>query len=321
MQSLLFDIKRYAINDGPGIRTTLFMKGCPLRCVWCHNPESWSPYCQLLYKQNSCIGCQSCMKVCHEQVLEMTSRGIAFRKQSRTSRQPHPVTCLHETPDDAHCSLCGRCVEECPTMALEICGKAWNMDDLMEEIEKERFVMEDSGGGVTLSGGEPLMHPEYALSLLRELGRRGFHRTVDTSLYAPTTVLENITKECELLLIDLKMMNSERHRRYTGVDNSIILDNIRWLSEQDHDFIIRIPMIEGVNTDVENIEQTAIFLASLPWKSRTINLLPYHEMGKDKHRRMWSVYNPESIPLRTPSDTVITRCIKQFEEKGLKTEE
>lgn len=192
------------------------------------------------------------------------------------------------------------------------------MDALMEKIEKERSVMEDSGGGVTLSGGEPLMHPEYTLSLLRELGRRGFHRTVDTSLYATTAVVENIAEECELLLVDLKVMDPEKHQRFTGVDNSVILHNIRWLAEHNHDFIIRIPMIEGVNTGEEDIEQAASFLASLPWKGRIVNLLPYHEMGREKHHRMWSTYNPTNLPLKTPSTAVMTRCASQFEEKGLK---
>ena len=188
----------------------------------------------------------------------------------------------------------------------------------MEEIEKERSVMEESDGGVTLSGGEPLMHPEYTLALLLELGRQGFHRTVDTSLYAHSTVMESIVRECELLLVDLKMMDTQRHHRFTGVDNDLILENIRWLSEHGYDFIIRIPLIEGVNTDSDNILQTATFLASLPHKPLTINLLPYHEMGKDKHRRMWSTYNPDHLPLSTPTEAVIAQCIQLFKAKGLK---
>ena len=212
--NLIFDIKRYAINDGPGIRTTIFLKGCPLRCVWCHNPESWSAEPQELFKQSKCIRCGTCLEP-------------------------------------------GFKVDDCPTMA--------------------------SGGGVTLCGGEPLMHAEYSLEILKELGRRGFHRTVDTSLYAPQEVVEAIANECELFLVDLKLMDSDKHRLYTGVGNELILQNIRYLAERQAQFSIRIPLIEGINADEENIGATAQFLSSIP---HPIHLLPYHDVGKDKHRRM-----------------------------------
>ena len=156
--ALIFDIKRYALHDGPGIRTTLFLKGCPLRCVWCHNPESWTATRQKLYKKSKCIGCGSCVAACPQEAIELTPDGIV--------------------PTANPCLLCGQCTEECPAAALEMSGRAWPMDELMVEVEKERGLMEDSGGGVTRCGGEPLMDPDYALELLRELGRRGFHRTV-----------------------------------------------------------------------------------------------------------------------------------------------
>lgn len=266
--ALIFDIKRYAINDGPGIRTTIFLKGCPLRCVWCHNPESWSPQPQKLYKKTKCIGCRSCVEVCPQQALELTPEGIR--------------------PTQNACILCGKCTEECPTTALEMCGKEWTMEALMAEIEKERPIMEDSGGGVTLCGGEPLMHPAFTLEILHELGQRGFHRTVDTTLYASQDTVAKVAAACELFLVDLKLMDSEKHRQYTGVSNEVILQNIRYLAESGKDFFIRIPLIEGVNADDGNMTATAAFLEALPWERRTINLLPYHDVGKDKHRRMWS---------------------------------
>ena len=148
--ALIFDIKRYAINDGPGVRTTIFIKGCPLRCVWCHNPESWSPKAQKLYKKSKCIGCQSCVSVCPMHAIELTPNGIM--------------------PTDSECIQCGLCAEECPTKAMEVCGKNYTMDELMAQIEKERVIMTDSHGGVTLCGGEPLMHADYSLEILRELG-------------------------------------------------------------------------------------------------------------------------------------------------------
>ena len=299
MKPLIFDIKRYAINDGPGIRTTIFMKGCPLRCVWCHNPESWSPQPQVLYKRSKCIGCRSCVAVCPQQSIEMTPDGIVLAKDQ--------------------CTACGLCTEECPTTALEMCGREWTMEALMAEIEKERDIMTDSGGGVTLCGGEPLMHPDYTIEILRELGRRGFHRTVDTTLYAQPEVVDQVAAECELLLVDLKLMDSEKHRRYTGVPNELILENIRRIAKNEHPFVIRIPLIDGINADKKNIDETAIFLNSLPQSgSPTVHLLPYHDVGRDKHRRMWSSYNPQHVPMEAPSEELQQKCRRQLEAHGLR---
>jgi pyruvate formate lyase activating enzyme len=273
------------------------MKGCPLRCVWCHNPESWTSQSQVLYKKTKCIGCQTCVNVCPQQLLRLTADGIVME---------HP------------CAVCHLCTEECPTTALEMCGKAWTMEALMAEIEKERAVMEDSGGGVTLCGGEPLMHPDYTLQLLHDLGRRGFHRTVDTSLYAPQEVVAEVAKECELILADLKIMDPDNHRLYTGVPNDLILQNIRYLADYGHPFLIRIPLIEGINADEQNMDATGRFLASLR-TFVTVHLLPYHDVGKDKHRRMLppSVYNPQNYPMSSPTDETLDRCSRQLEAYGL----
>ena len=296
--ALIFDIKRYALHDGPGIRTTIFLKGCPLRCVWCHNPEGWTSERQKLYKKTKCIGCLSCVEACPQQAIQWTADGIR--------------------PTANACFLCGKCADACPTTALEMCGRAWPMEELMAEIEKERAVMEDSGGGVTLCGGEPLMHSYDALQLLQELGRRGFHRAVDTTLYVPTEVLKAAAEHCELFLVDLKLMDPTRHRLYTDVTNELILNNIQWLAESGKDFIIRIPLIEGVNADEENMEATAAFLASLAWPRRTVHLLPYHDVGKDKHLRMWSTCNPQKFQMAVPSESTLDRCRQQLESHGLR---
>lgn len=195
------------------------------------------------------------------------------------------------------------------------------MEALMAEIEKERTIMEDSGGGVTLCGGEPLMHPEATIELLCELGRRGFHRTVDTTLYAAEQVVKAVAAECELLLVDLKMMDSEKHRQYTGADNELILQNIRLVAQSGWPFLIRIPLIDGVNADDENMKQTAVFLSSLGTKpsSFAVHLLPYHDVGKDKHRRMLppSAYNPQHFPMAAPSDELLQHCKALLEAHGL----
>lgn len=195
------------------------------------------------------------------------------------------------------------------------------MDELMAEVEKERDIMEDSGGGVTLSGGEPLMHSADTLALLHELGRRGFHRTVDTTLYAAAEVVEAVSKECELLLVDLKVMDNEKHRLYTGVSNELILRNILRIADAGHRFVMRIPLIDGINADDENIEATARFLASLNPSvlPLTVHLLPYHDMGRDKHRRFrpLSCYNPQGLPMATPSEEQQQHCKQLLEAHGL----
>ena len=298
----LFDIKRYAINDGPGIRTTLFFKGCPLRCVWCHNPESWEREPEILFKPARCIGCNSCgwypdhLPPKKEDVLAVSGRKL--------------------TPYDV-----------CPTKALECCGREWTIEEVMGEIEKERDVMTDSGGGVTLCGGEPLMQWKNALSLLKELGVRGFHRTVDTSLYASWETVRQIADETELFLIDVKHMDSDVHRQMTGVGNEQILENVRLLTNilrarkndyEKYGIWFRMPLIEGVNADEGNIESTASFIAKLRGGDQRIHLLPYHDIGKDKHRRRGTVYNPAHLKMAAPSDSTLERCRQQFENHGIR---
>lgn len=296
--SLIFDIKRFAINDGPGIRTTIFMKGCSLHCVWCHNPEGLSEKPVKLYTKKKCIGCQSCVEVCPEHNLVLTADGIK---------------------DLDHCTLCGKCTDECPTLALEMAGRQWQTDELMAAVEKERQVMEESGGGVTLCGGEPLMHPAYLCTLLDELGKRHFHRTVDTTLFASAQTVQQVMERCELLLIDLKLMDSEKHKLYTGVPNEQILSNIQLVSQAGHPYWIRIPLIVGINADDDNLEQTAQFVASLPTPPEMVNLLVYHDVGKGKHARMGTTYNPAAIHMEAPSEELQYHALNIFQAKQLNT--
>lgn len=294
--ALIFDIKRFAINDGPGIRTTLFMKGCPLRCVWCHNPEGISPKPVKLYTKKKCIGCQSCVEICPQHNLSLTADGIK---------------------EVGNCLLCGKCTDECPTLALQMAGKEWEMDKLMEIVEKERKVMEDSEGGVTVCGGEPLMHPDYLIALLTELKGRGIHRTVDTTLFASEQTVERVMPLADLFLVDLKHMDCEKHKFYTGVPNEQILSNIRLISAAGARFWIRIPLIVGVNADDENLKASADFLASLPNAPECVNLLVYHDVGKGKHARMGTSYNPDDFSMEAPDDQLQQHALEIFKAKGL----
>lgn len=295
-ENLLFDIKRYAINDGPGIRITFFMKGCPLSCVWCHNPEGISVHKQKLYTKKKCIGCRTCVEICPEQALSLTSDGIVS--------------------DDSRCVLCGKCVAECPTLALEMSGTSYGYEYLMSEIEKETEVMDTSGGGVTFCGGEPLLQPDFLLEMLRRCGEKDIHRAVDTSLYARPELVKEVAARCELFLVDLKMMDSVRHKNYCGVPNELILSNLRMIADMGCRFWIRIPLIVGVNADEENLIRSADFLASLPWPEKKVDLLPYHDIARNKHEKMGTFYNPQGIDLSVPSEEEKQKAVRIFENRG-----
>jgi pyruvate formate lyase activating enzyme len=266
--------------------------------VWCHNPEGFEDKPVKMYTKKKCIGCQSCVEACPEKNLVLTSDGIQ---------------------DLGHCVTCEKCTDECPTLALEMAGKAWKMEDLMTVVEKERQVMEESGGGVTMCGGEPMMHTDYLCEVLDELGKRGFHRTVDTTLFCSEENVKRVAERCELFLVDLKLMDSEKHRFYTHVGNEQILNNIRMLSEMGKKFWIRIPLIVGINADDENLEASAKFLTSLPTKPEMVNLLVYHDVGIGKHARLGTKYNPEAFPMEAPSEKVQQHALNIMQRYGLNT--
>lgn len=295
--SLIFDIKRYAINDGPGIRVTLFMKGCPLSCVWCHNPEGIATNKEKLYTFKKCIGCKACVQVCPQQALSLTGEGI--------------IT------DTQKCVLCGKCADECPGRAIEISGTEYSPEYLMREIEKEIPFMDNSGGGVTFCGGEPLLHSGFLIEMLQRCAKSGIHRAVDTSLLARKETVAEVMKNCELLLVDLKMMNSAAHKKYCDVPNEVILSNIRFVAENDFPYHIRIPLIEGVNADEENIRNSAAFLSSLPRLPEIVSLLPYHDIGKGKHEKLGTKYNPMHYNMQAPSLDIQERCRCIIAEYGL----
>jgi pyruvate formate lyase activating enzyme len=296
LNPLLFDIKRYSINDGPGIRLTIFLKGCSLNCAWCHNPESISPDLQKMYSKIKCIGCETCVEVCPMDAITLTSDGI--------------IT------DAELCRLCGKCAEVCPSKASEMSGYNLSLEEILSIIEKERVFFDQSGGGVTFSGGEPLMHSEFLIKLLDACGEKGIHRAVDTTGFTNTKTLLEVAKRTEHFLYDLKLIDSERHKKWTCAGNEKILENLKILSETGTSISIRIPLIKGVNDDFENIEGTAKFISSLTGEKKQINLLPYHNIASKKYEKLGLVFNFENMSEPTFADK--ERIIFQFSKYGLK---
>jgi len=293
---LIFDIKRYAINDGPGIRIVIFLKGCNLNCAWCHNPESVSKEVERMYAPAKCIKCGTCVMACTEKAIKLASDGIVTNTEL--------------------CKMCGRCAEVCPTKAIEMSGKSYPVTEIMAEIEKERIFFDQSVGGVTFSGGEPLLHHEFLIELLDECGRRGIHRAVDTAGMINAKILLEVAKRTDLFLYDLKTMDSEKHQKWTGVPNEKILENLKILAETGAKIIIRIPLIGGVNDDVENITQTARFVSALAGEKKTVNLLPYHKIAQTKYGKLG---RPDDfIILEEPGKEAQLRAIAIFQEYGIK---
>lgn len=260
----IFDIQRFCIHDGPGIRTTVFLKGCPLRCAWCANPESQDRSPQIMLRDNRCTACGRCLAACPERAIRITKekgRRIDWRK----------------------CTQCLRCVAACETGALSVAGREETVEGILGELERDRIFYETSGGGVTLSGGEPLLQPEFAVGLLAGSREAGLHTALDTSGYVDPDILRSAIRHVDLVLYDIKMLDDERHRRFTGVGNALILANARLVAGLVRTWF-RIPLLAGLNDDEGEIRRVAVLARGLGVEK--ISLLPYHSGGLDKSRQI-----------------------------------
>ena len=272
----IFDIKRYAIHDGPGIRTTVFLKGCPLSCLWCHNPESQKPAPELLFWEERCTQCAACIAACPEKAISQHNGCIAT--------------------DRDRCTACGACVLVCPNRAREIVGRTVSVDEVLHEVEKDVLFYDESDGGVTLSGGEPLFQPDFSQALLRACKAREIHTALDTCGDVEEKFLLDIAEVTDLFLYDLKLIDPETHKRRTGVSNKRILSNLRRLDERGERIWIRIPLIPGINDDPETVDQLGTFTTTLN-SVETVQLLPYHHTGNQKSKRLGITPSRKFTPL------------------------
>ena len=288
VQGTIFDIKRFAVHDGPGIRTTVFLKGCPLHCLWCHNPEGISRQLQLIFTPQRCIGCGNCLEVCPQKV--------------------------HQLVDGQHliqwerCQACGTCVEGCYAGALELAGREVTVEEVMEEVMRDRAFYEASGGGMTLSGGEPLAQYHFTQALLQAARAEGVHTALDTSGFAPWGQLEALLPDVDLVLYDLKHMDSERHVALTGVPNEGILDNLRRLDGAGQRIWVRIPLIPGYNDEEPNYHALGQFLSGLRHIER-IEILRYHRLAESKYERLGRDYPLQGLEPPTEEQTESRRQI------------
>ena len=294
MKGTIFDIKRYAIHDGPGIRTTVFFKGCTLRCQWCHNPEGIKFEHEIMFRPSRCAEeCWDCVPRCPKKAINENGKIIAI--------------------DQKKCDLCGICGDVCAYEAVATVGRDVTVPEIIEEVEKDRIFYDESGGGVTISGGEPLAQGDFLLALLDELNNRDIHTAIDTSGCVPYEILYEVSQRADLILYDLKVMQENRHRVFTGKSNAQILENLRRLNDNGNNIIIRMPVLKGLNDDQENIQNMVDFLLPLN-KAWEINLLPFHRGGEGKRVRLNK--KEPLVDFKTPSSKKLEEVRDRLSSHG-----
>ncbi len=289
----IFNIMKYSIHDGPGIRTTVFFKGCPLKCPWCHNPESQAFAQELMYRPERCVGCGQCLEICPSGSTISVEGNMGYIREK--------------------CLTCGECCTVCHAGGRELVAKTMTVSEVMAEIEKDVIFYDESGGGVTFSGGEAMMQPEFLLEILKSCQKQEIHTAVETCGFVSLDSLQTISKYVDLFLYDIKLMDSEKHQAVIGVPNELILNNLRWLAEHHPKVIVRVAIIPGVNDDDETLQQIGKFVSSL--KLTEMHCLPYHKSGVDKYQRLGLEYR---LPdLQSPDNGRMEEIARKLEQFGI----
>lgn len=290
----VFNIQKYSIHDGPGIRTTVFLKGCPLSCAWCHNPEGIAPEREIIVADHRCAGCGECRTACP-------------LGGSQAGEGPLPVR-------RDGCTLCGACVNACPSGARQMIGRVMTVPEAMEEILEDRIFYEESGGGATISGGEPLMQPDFLEALLAACRAEGIHTAIDTAGCGSPERLRAAAELADLVLYDLKALDEERHRQLTGASNRSILENLQMLDRVHGNIWIRVPVVPGFNADLDLWRGLAAFAATLRHVTR-VDLLPFHPAGAHKYARLGRANLVGGI--EPPTAETMAAAVRIFAERGL----
>lgn len=290
VSGLVFDVRRFSVHDGPGIRTSFFLKGCPLSCPWCHNPEGIPFGAELLARPERCVSCGACAEACPSRL-------------------------------EAACVSCGACAAACPSGARELVGVPLTVDDVVARALADEGYYDESLGGVTFSGGEPLAQAGFVSRALEALRARGIHSAVDTSGYVPSSAMDSIAEQADLFLYDLKYIDGEKHEEMIGVDNEIILSNIKLLADRGADVIVSLPFVPGMNDDERNLRDTARFVARLRPAGRSspypVRILPYHDSARGKYARRGLAYPCDGI--ERPSGESLAKAASYFTELGIPT--
>lgn len=288
-KALIMNIQKSCFHDGPGIRTTVFFKGCPLSCIWCHNPESQRFTKEIMFNKEKCTGCGQCESRCQKGNIDLEAKRFI--------------------PEPKDCEFCENCIDFCVKNAREIVGKTVGVDELLKEVEKDRVFYDESGGGVTLSGGEVMCQIDFVESFVKKAKQRGLSVVIDTCGHAPFENFERIIPYVDLFLYDIKLINSRKHEEYTGLANDIILQNLKELKSSGANVAIRIPLIDGINTSDSDIEEMIGYIGGLDGEKK-INLLPYHNKGTHKYEKI-NMKN-SSLLMGTPSQEKLEEIRSRF---------